>query len=531
MAVARSSDVPLGLPAVSIETLDVGPDVPAAGLDGLLAMAGTRPDAVAVVWQDRQLTYAELGDRVARGGAALRALGVEPGDRVGIVLGNVPAFVEVWFGTRHAGGVAVPLNPALAADELRHALADAQVRVVVAGTTAVDDVLSVAHEVPGLRGVIAVGLEAPGGTAGRWSEIVAGTEPGEPVARRTEDLAAIVYTSGTTGRPRGAMLTHAQLEVNQRQSLAGRVGITQDDRVLVVLPISHIYALNVGVATTLRVGGQVVLQERFDPTSTLELIQRAGVSVLLGAPPMYAAWSAMEVEPSAFAGVRVAVSGASALSGRLFRQFREHLGLAILEGYGLTEAAPSVASNALADEPRPGSVGLPLPGIEVRLVDPDGHDVEQGDPGEVLVRGPNVFSGYWDDEQATAEAIDGDGWLHTGDVAVQDEDGFLFLVDRRKDLILVSGFNVYPREVERVLLRHPGVADAAVIGVPHPYTGEAVKAFVVAADPDVGSEDLTAHCRTLLARYKCPESIELVDALPLTATGKVRRGSLRDARD
>lgn len=496
------------------------------GAQRLRASVDRMGEATALVWQDHEISYEELWRRLSCGAGALAELGVTPGARVGLVLGNVPAFVEAWYAILHLGAIAVPLNPGLAADELRHALDNAGVTAVLAGPTVLDAVLGVAHEVSGLGTVIAVGRDAPDGTAGRWNELRDAAEPGPMHDPAGGEVATIVYTSGTTGRPRGAMLTHAQLGANQDQSLAGRVRTEQDDRVLVVLPISHIYALNVGLAATLLVGATVVLQERFDPTTTRELIQQAGVTVLLGAPPMYAAWLGLDLPDDTFDGVRVAVSGAAGLPKTTFDGFRDRFGIVIHEGYGLTEAAPSVTSNAMAPEPRAGSIGKPLPHIEVRLVDTDGEDVEDGDPGELLVRGPNVFAGYWQDDEATARAIDPDGWLHTGDVAVRDEDGYLILVDRRDDLILVSGFNVYPREVERVLVAHQSVAEAAVIGVPHPYTGQAVKAWVVARQ-EVTEDELSSHCLSLLARYKCPDAIVLVDELPRTATGKIQRAALR----
>jgi long-chain acyl-CoA synthetase len=498
------------------------------GAQRLIAQAVERPDAVAIRHAQGAIRYDELAVRVAKGAGALMAFGVLPGSRVGIMLGNVPAFVEVWLAAAHLGAIAVPLNPALAPDELRHALDDAGATVVVSGSATVEAVLAVAHEVRELRGVIVVGREQPGGTTGRWSDLLEAASAAPVATVSAEDIATIVYTSGTTGRPRGAMLTYGQLDANQRQSLAGRVQIQPSDAILVVLPVSHIYALNVGLAAALSVGATVVLEERFDPSTTLDTIVERDVTVVLGAPPMYAAWLALDVDPARFAGVRVAVSGSAALPKGVFRSFLQVHGITILEGYGLTEAGPSVTSNALALEPRAGSVGLPLPELELRIVNETGKEVAQGDEGEVQVRGPNIFLGYWRDPEATAAVLDAEGWLHTGDVGVQDADGHLYLVDRMLDLIIVSGFNVYPREVERVLQAHDGVAEAAVVGVSHPYSGEAVKAFVVPSDPEVTADELAAHCRAFLARYKCPDSLVLVDALPHTATGKVRRGALRD---
>ncbi len=498
-----------------------GPDVAAR----LRTTAAEAPDRVALAWQDQTITYGQLDDRVDAAAAGLQQLGVAPGDRVAILLGNVPAFIEAYFGALRAGATVVPLTLGLAADEVAHALTDSGARILVVAAVAADELVDVALELD-VAVVVAGAEEAPAG-ATRWRDLLASGHALDPVERHDDDLGAIVYTSGTTGRPKGAMLTRGNLTANQDQSLAGRFRVTADDVVLLVLPLSHIYALNVGLGACVRVGAAMVLQERFDPTTSLDAMERRGVTIVLGAPPMYVAWNQTPgVEARDLSTLRLCVSGAAPLPVHVIDRFRELTGLTIEEGYGLTEAGPSVTSNSMAPEPRPGTVGMPLPDIELRLVSGDGGDVDQGDPGEVWVRGPNVFAGYWNDPAATAATLV-DGWLRTGDIGVVDDDGYLRLVDREDDVIIVSGFNVYPREVERVLGRHEAVTACAVVGVPHPYTGEAVRAFVVASG-EVTEEELTTYCQSMLARYKCPETVSLVDALPHTASGKLRRASLRD---
>ncbi len=490
------------------------------------------PDKPALLWQDRSITYAQLDERVTAGAGALQHLGIEAGDRVALMVGNTPAFVEAHFATLRAGGVVVPLNTGLTSTEVEHILRDSGAEVAVVTAPIASVVLRLVHQVPTLRHVVVVAgsnTPAPDGATGTWKQLREAGHAFSAVERSSDDLAALVYTSGTTGDPKGAMLTRANLAANQDQSLAGRFRIEQDDVVLLVLPLFHIYALNVGLGASIRVGATMLLVERFDPTSTIQEVVDHGVTIILGAPPMYVAWANTPgIEDVDLSRVRMAVSGAAPLPPQVLGRFQHQFGLPIWEGYGLTEAAPSVASNAMGEEPKPGSVGLPLPDLEIRLVGKDGDDVELGDPGEVWVRGPNVFQGYWNNDEATAEALTSDGWLRTGDIATQDDDGYLYLVDRRKDLIIVSGFNVYPREVERVIYRHPGVAECAVVGVPHPYTGEAVKAFIVpVAGEEVSEDEIAIYCRDSLARYKCPESVEIVTELPHTATGKVRRGELR----
>jgi long-chain acyl-CoA synthetase len=486
-------------------------------------------DRVALRWQDRSLTYGELDARVDAAAGALQHLGVEPGDRVALVLGNVPAFVEAHFGALRAGATVVPLNTGLTADELHHALSDSGATVVVGMPAVADVLLDLREAIATLEHVVVAGGDAAIEiVAPRWRDLLDEERPCTDVERRPDELAALVYTSGTTGRPRGAMLTRRNLAANQDQSLAGRFRIEASDTVLLVLPLFHIYALNVGLGTCVRVGATMVLVERFDPVGSLADIERCGVTIVLGAPPMYVAWLNVPGDADAMASVRLAVSGAAPLPRPVLDRFRDRFGITIEEGYGLTEAAPSVTSNSTAPEPRAGTVGMPLPGVELRLVGDDGEDVTPGDPGEVWVRGENVFQGYWNDDEASRAALTPDGWLRTGDVGVFDDDGYLRLVDRKQDLIIVSGFNVYPREVERVLYQHDAVAECAVVGVPHPYTGEAVKAFVVPREgAEISEDDVAAFCRSLLARYKCPGSVEVVDELPHTATGKVRRGALR----
>lgn len=486
-----------------------------------------RPDHAAVVEGDRTLTYGQLHERVDAATAALQGLGVVPGTRVALVLGTSITFVEAYAAVLRAGAAFVPLLPGLAPDELRHALVDAGATVAVVGPERAAEVAALRGDLPDLEHLVVLG----GGIEGAhdYEALLAGAGEPELVTRDADDLAALVYTSGTTGRPRGAVLTRGNLAANQDQSLAGRFEVGADDVVLLVLPLAHIYALNVGLGTSVTVGATMVLVERFEPAATLEVIARHGVTVVLGAPPMYVAWLESGLLAAAdTSSVRLAVSGAAPLGVPTLERFAAETGVTIEEGYGLTEASPSVAATSMADAPAPGSVGLPLPGIELRLVDAQGRDVEVGDPGEVWVRGPNVFQGYWNDPEGTAEALTPDGWLRTGDVGTQDEDGMLRLVDRLRDLIIVSGFNVYPREVERVLLEAPTVADAAVVGAPHPLTGETVVAYVVPrGGAEVDVDELTARCRQLLARYKCPSRIEVVTTLPQTATGKVRRGELR----
>jgi long-chain acyl-CoA synthetase len=351
--------------------------------------------------------------------------------------------------------------------------------------------------------------------------------PVDVVEVTPDTLAVLIFTSGTAGAPRAAMLSHGNLLSNLEQGRAAHVGIEPGDVVYGVLPMFHIFGLNVVLGLSLHAGATVVLVQRFDPFTALETIRDRHVTVVPGAPPMWLAFSHFDEAPAdSFTGVRVALTGAAKMPEEAMRRLHDRFGLELAEGYGMTEASPAVTSS-VGLPIRVGSVGKVLEGIRVRLVDESGDDVLDGDSGEVWVQGPNVFQGYLDDPEQTARVLTPDGWLRTGDIATADSDGYLYLVDRAKDLIIVSGFNVYPAEVEDVLLQHPAVAEAGVVGVPHPHHGEAVKAFVVLREGMYVDEDsLIAWCGDELARYKCPAKILFVDALPRNLSGKLLRRSL-----
>jgi len=345
-------------------------------------------------------------------------------------------------------------------------------------------------------------------------------------------IAVAIFTSGTAGAPRAAMLTHSNLLFNIEQVAkhgGGAAAARPDDVVLAMLPLFHVFGLNTVLGAALHAGACTVLVEHFDPREVLALIARRRVTVVAGAAAMWAAIAGLdETSPNDLSSVRLAGSGAAKLSLAVADRLRSRFGLDVREGYGLTETSPIVALAVGTDAP-PGSIGRPVPGVEMRLIDKRGDDVPVGDEGEVLVRGPNVFTGYWNDPQATALVLTDDGWLRTGDVAVIDEHGFLSLVDRVKDLIIVSGFNVYPAEVEDVLELHPAVARGAVVGAVDERTGETVHAFVIArGGSSVTERELIEYATTQLARYKCPTQVTFVDVLPESLAGKVKRRELRD---
>nr|WP_245714529.1 AMP-binding protein [Micromonospora inyonensis] len=509
--------------------------------DRVRRAADRRPDRVALHWRDQTLTWSELDaavDGVAR--ALTRAVPAtdpasgQPPARVALALPNSPDFVLGYLGALRAGLVAVPLNPGLTGPELRHVLADSGATVLVGTSAVVELVAGIAAELPALT---AVHTTLPTGATGP----VASTRGGD-------DLAVLLYTSGTEGRPKGAMLSHRALAANHEQvdRLTPPV-VGPDDTVLLALPLFHAYGLNTGLGSVVHHGATGVLVDEFTTVGALDEIARHRVSVLVGVPSMFQAWAeAGGTVATAMASVRAAVCGAAPLEPAVAARFAAVADRPVHVGYGLTETAPVLTSTLVAGAPKPGSIGRALPGVGLRLVAPDGTDLWRDgvsppeedademdlevsspgtDPGQIVVRGENLFAGYWPDGRG---GPDPDGWWATGDVAYADADGDLFLVDRLREVILVNGFNVYPHEVELVLQAHPAVAESAVLGVPHPRTGETVRAYVVPrAAGTVDAGELLTHCARHLARFKCPTSVEFVDALPHSAIGKVRKTLLR----
>ena len=486
----------------------------ASSLSALVRAAARRdPGAPAVVAGDERLTWAELDAAVDRAAAGYAARGLAPGARVAVQLPNGVDWLRAALGALRAGLVVVPVNTAYTDPELEHVLGDSGAALLVAAAG---------------RGAVAGVPVATGPPDGDGPPPDVGEDPTAP--------AFLCYTSGTTGRPRGAILTSAALRANQEQCLAMQPPpVRPDDRVLLVLPLFHVYGLNAGFGLVAATGACVVLEPSFDPRDSLRLMAEHEVTAVPGAPPMYQAWLALaDAQGSdaalrrAFAAVRVASSGAAPLPPEVWTAMRDRAAVTVWEGYGLTEAGPVVASTLASGRAKPSCIGAPLPGVEVLLHDAAAgadDDADQG-PGEMWVRGPNLFSGFWPDG---ADGPDAEGWLATGDLAYRDGDGDLHLADRRSDLVLVSGFNVYPAEVERVLDAHPAVRQSAVIGVADRRTGAAVRAVVV-LEPGatVSAEELREHAAGSLARYKVPSSVYFLDHLPHSLTGKVSRPRLRE---
>lgn len=465
------------------------------------ATNGTAPDAV--------MTYGELRERVAALRAVLSARGIGPDDRVALLAGIEADFAIGALAALGLGAAVAPISIGSPIRELERKLAAVDPAVLLVGGEGRWAFDSAERLDPPLISID----ESPGGT------------PDAPIVDRSEDdLAFLMLTSGVSNDPKVAMLSHGNLRWVQ-ETLAADTGIavTTDDILLCALPLAHIFGLNAVVLPGLRVGAAIVLHRRFDARATLDSIARHGVTLVGGAPPMWQRWSELDAPADAMATVRHAASGAASLPNEVFTAFRDRFGLEIREAYGLTETSPTVTSSS-SGPVRAGSVGRAVPGLELVLAEPDGTPVDVGDSGEIVIRSPGVFKGYLDAPELTSAVLTDDGWFWTGDVGVLDDDGNLYIIDRIKDVVIVSGFNVYPSEVESVLMEHPAVRGAVAVGTPDGLTGEAVVAHV-AGTVDTG--ELDRFVRERLSHYKCPTEYHFVDELPVAPTGKLIRRELR----
>lgn len=482
----------------------------------LIASKDRHAQRIALRCDDLQLTFHELDAAAAKVATLLEGAGIEPGDRVGIMLPNTPAFVVAYFGIMYRGAVAVPMNPLLKSREVAYYLSNSGARALFATPLFAAEARAGAQEVGAQCWLV-----DDAGLAELTADLPA---QDAPVDRADDDVAVILHTSGTTGKPKGAMLTHGNLSRNAEISVRTLIQMGTGDVVMGCLPLFHVFGLTCGLNGSVLAGATLTLIPRFDPRKALEVIERDAVTVFQGVPTMYAALLSLadEAAPEATASLRTCVSGGASLPVQVLADFENAYGCEILEGYGLSETSP-VASFNHPDRPRKaGSIGTPVEGVEMRVVDPGGAEVAPGEPGEIQIRGHNVMKGYWNLPEATEAAISPDGWFSTGDVGRVDEEGYFYIVDRTKDMIIRGGYNVYPREIEEVLYEHPAVAEAAVIGVPHDELGEDVGAAVaLKKNATVDADELREYVKARVAAYKYPRRIWLVDALPKGPTGKV----------
>jgi long-chain acyl-CoA synthetase len=485
----------------------------------LLRTAERFPERPAVRLDDTILTYRALADASGRVATMLCERGVRPGDRVAVMLPNVPQFAAVYYGVLRAGGVVVPMNPLLKEREVGYYLGDSGAALIAAWHGCADEATAGASRAG--APTLVVGDD--------FVDLLAPVPPmSGAVERSGSDTAVILYTSGTTGQPKGAELSHDNLSTNVDVMATDLVRVGPEDVVFGGLPLFHSFGQTCGLNTAVKVGACLTLVSRFVAGAVLDVLERDRVTVFEGVPTMYVALLGEPgLDKRDLSALRVCVSGGAALPVEVMREFERTFGCVILEGYGLSETSP-VASFNHPDRPRKaGSIGTPVRGVEMRLVDEYGLDIPAGEVGEIVIRGHNVMKGYWRRDEATAEAIP-DGWFRSGDLARMDEDGYFFIVDRRKDLIIRGGYNVYPREIEEVLYEHPAVAEAAVIGVPDASLGEEVGAAVVVRPGGaVTARELQDFVKSQVAAYKYPRRVWLVPALPKGPTGKVLKREIR----
>src|SRR5579863_8300425 len=476
----------------------------------------THARQVAVRVDNAAMTYQALDEASARVAGLLRQRGLHPGDRVGVMMPNVAEVPVVYYGVLRAGGVVVPMNPLLKVREVAYYLGDSGSRLIFAWHAFAD---------PARGGAAETGAEAILVDPVGFPDLLASADPDFAVADRDDqDTAVILYTSGTTGHPKGAELTHANLISNTEVTRTDIVGAGPDDVIFGGLPLFHVFGQTVALNVAVAAGACLTLLPRFDAGHALQIISGHRVTVFEGVPTMYVALlHAPDRADYDTSALRMCISGGAALPVEVLRGFEEAFGVPVLEGYGLSETSPVASFNHPGRVQKPGSIGTPIRDVRMRVVDDEDHEVPLGEVGEIVIRGPNVMKGYWQRPEATAEAIR-DGWFHTGDLARIDEDGYFYIVDRKKDLIIRGGYNVYPREIEEVLYEHPAVAEAAVIGLPHESLGEEVAA-AVALKPGaaVTAEELRDYVKGQVAAYKYPRHVWITDALPKGATGKIQK--------
>jgi long-chain acyl-CoA synthetase len=493
----------------------------------LTETAAASPDKAAALYDGGQLSYRELDELSDRLAVALEKVGIEPGDPVAMQLPNIPQFLIAYFGILKAGAVVVPLNPLLKGPEMAFHLGDSRAKILITWEGVLGEAAKGA-EAAGLTEIYAVGHAADAPGAVPFERLLEVADGPRLAPRLLTDTAVIIYTSGTTGRPKGAELTHMQLYMNA--DIPGRLfGVRDDDIVLTVLPLFHVYGLSSVMNLCVRFGGTMTLIPRFDPAVVLAAIERDRCTVFDGVPAMFIGLlSYPELDKYDVSSLRIAISGGASIPGPVLDGFEKRFGVLILEGYGLTETASTTTFNISVEERRVYSVGKPIWGTQTQVWDDKGNTLPPGKDhvGEVVTRGLHVMKGYLNNPDATAEVFDG-GWFHTGDLGYIDEDGFLFIVGRIKELIIRGGFNVYPAELEDVLHAHPAILEAAVVGIPDDRLGEEVKAVVVLRPgASLTEEELIDYCKERIAAYKYPRVIEFRDALPRNTLGKILKGEL-----
>jgi long-chain acyl-CoA synthetase len=494
----------------------------------------------AYYFMDQSSSYAELDGAVTKFASGLEKLGVKKGDHIALLLGNSPYFVISLYGAMRIGATIIPINPIYTPDEIGYIVNNGDVKVIIALDQLLPLVEKMHPQFPKVEHYIL--CQTPNSEQSNadlsnlsvsqkmksFTEVLAlGDLHFKGPELKDDDVAVILYTSGTTGKPKGAMLTHKNLYSNAKD-VSDYLQMGESDRVITTLPMFHVFCLTVALNAPLMNGATILIDPKFSPKEIFRLAKKYKPTVFAGVPTMYNFLLQYEGgNPEDLKSLRLCISGGAAMPVALLKNFERKFNVVISEGYGLSEASPVTCFNPLDRPRKPGSIGTSIMNVENKVVNELGEELPPGEVGELIVRGPNVMKGYYKMPEETAATIR-DGWLYTGDLAKMDEDGYFYIVDRKKDMILVGGYNVYPREVEEVLYNHPDVVEVAVLGVPDPNLGEAVKSFVVSKNPELTEEDLLEYCREHLAKYKIPSSVEFLEELPKNTTGKILRRALKE---
>lgn len=509
-----------------------GPGFATMSIAAILAeTAHRRPDSPALHFMGHSIPYGALWDQTRAYAGALRDRGIGPGDRVAVVIPNVPDFVRVYYAVLSLGAVVVPVHLLFKADEIEYVLRDSGAKLAVVAAPVLEEaaVACARASVPLTTVLMPEAIATEKGIPRLEAEAQAATPVERYVSTSPLDAATILYTSGTTGAPKGAIGTHLNMIEQVNVALIDTFPMSPDEVVFGGLPLFHIFGQMAVLNVTFRRGGSIILLPKFDPVEALELMEKHQATVFTAVPTMYIGMLQAAEQTSARPPLNYAVSGGAALPVAVLERFQEVFGAPIHEGYGLTETSPTVSFNYVGRTPRPGTVGQPNWGVDVEIADPENEDeivlLPHGELGEIVVRGYNLFAGYLGRPEATEETFT-DGWFRTGDLGTKDDDDYITIVDRKKDMIVRNGYNVYPNEVEQVLLRHPGVVNAAVFGVADDTHGQEIHAAVIPHDDTVTAEELIEFVRERIAAYKYPRVVHLVPELPLGPSGKVLKREL-----
>nr|WP_263326523.1 long-chain fatty acid--CoA ligase [Neobacillus sp. Marseille-Q6967] len=488
----------------------------------LLNTADVAPSHPAIIFRDKRITYKEFSQSVKEKAAGLRNYGIKNGSHVALMMANKPEYAISYFSLLSIGATVIPINPTFKENEITYILNDSDAEAIIVDEIGLCEVQKARESLASVKTFVSLGKVE---NFVPWDEIHEDSYDFLLEPKKADDNAQIIYTSGTTGRPKGALITHGNLKWMSETS-AEILELTDEDRVLLVLPLFHAYAKLQGLLQCVLKGCTIYLEERFIPNVILQKLSDHKISIFLGVPTMYTMFvHSANIRELDFTNLRIAGSGGASLPVEIIEKVKTEMGVEIGEGYGQTESTVMISCFPSDIAKKIGSVGVPLPGLELKIIDPNGREVPVGEVGEIIFKGPNAMKGYYKKEEATNETIQ-DGWVYTGDLGRQDENGYLYIVDRKKDLIIRGGYNVYPREVEEVLYTHPNIVECAVIGESDPVFGEEVAAYVVTKTTTT-PDDISDFCKQQLAHYKVPRKIYFLTELPKTTTGKILKTPLK----